>query len=42
MPEDMVFALVHLDCDLYAPMRAGLEFFYPKLVPGGFMIIHDY
>jgi O-methyltransferase len=40
--KNTVFALVHLDCDLYAPMRAGLEFFYPKLVPGGFMIIHDY
>jgi O-methyltransferase len=36
------YALVHLDCDLYAPMHAGLEFFYPKLVPGGFLIIHDY
>ena len=36
------YALVHLDCDLYAPTRAGLEFFYPKLVPGGFLIIHDY
>jgi O-methyltransferase len=36
------YALVHLDCDLYAPTRAGLEFFYPKLVPNGFLIVHDY
>jgi hypothetical protein len=36
------YALVHLDCDLYAPTYAGLEFFYPKLVRGGFLIIHDY
>jgi O-methyltransferase len=36
------YALVHLDCDLYAPTRAGLEFFYPKLVRGGFLIVHDY
>jgi Macrocin-O-methyltransferase (TylF) len=36
------YALLHLDCDLYAPTRAGLEFFYPKLVRGGFLIIHDY
>jgi len=36
------YALVHLDCDLYAPMHAGLEFFYPKLVTGGFLVIHDY
>jgi glycosyltransferase involved in cell wall biosynthesis len=36
------FAIVHLDCDLYEPMRAALEFFYPRLSPGGLMILHDY
>ncbi len=36
------YAVVHLDCDLYAPIRAGLEFFYPRLSPGGIVIIHDY
>jgi Macrocin-O-methyltransferase (TylF) len=36
------FAVVHLDCDLYAPMKAGLEFFYDRLSPGGMIIIHDY
>lgn len=36
------FAVVHLDCDLYDPMKAGLEFFYPRLTPGGLLIIHDY
>ena len=39
---DAEFAIVHLDCDLYNPTRAGLELFYPRLVPGGFLIIHDY
>jgi O-methyltransferase len=42
LPGGTVFAIVHLDCDLYAPTRAGLEFFYPKLVSGGFLVIHDY
>lgn len=42
IPEGASFVLVHLDCDLYAPMKAGLEYFYPRLVPGGFLIIHDY
>lgn len=42
IPRDETFALVHLDCDLYAPIKAGLEFFYPRLNPGGMMIIHDY
>lgn len=36
------FAIVHLDCDLYEPMKAGLEFFYPRLSPGGLIVLHDY
>lgn len=36
------FALVHIDCDLYAPMKAALEFFYPRTSRGGMMILHDY
>jgi O-methyltransferase len=23
-------------------MKAALEYFYPRLVPGGFFILHDY
>ncbi|MFN4282382.1 MAG: TylF/MycF/NovP-related O-methyltransferase [Alphaproteobacteria bacterium] len=42
VPEDVRFALVHLDCDLYVPTRAALEFFYPRMTPGGIMILHDY
>lgn len=36
------FAFVHIDCDLYAPTASALEFFYPKLVPGGLIVVHDY
>jgi len=36
------FALVHLDCDLERPFKAGLEYFYPKLCRGGFLVMHDY
>lgn len=36
------FCLVSLDCDLYAPILAGLEFFYPKMTKGGYILIHDY
>jgi len=42
IPVEARFALVHLDCDLYKPFSAALEFFYPRLVPGGFLIMHDY
>jgi hypothetical protein len=33
---------VHIDCDLYEPIVAALNYFYPRMVPGGFMVIHDY
>jgi Macrocin-O-methyltransferase (TylF) len=36
------FCLAHIDCDLYEPAKAGLEFFYPRLMPGGLLIVHDY
>ena len=36
------FAGVSLDTDLYEPTLAGLHFFYPRLNPGGFILLHDY
>ncbi len=42
IPHDSRFCLVHIDCDLYAPFRASLDYFYPRMVPGGFMVLHDY
>ncbi len=39
---DERFALVNMDVDLYLPVKAGLEFFYPRLSPGGIIFIHDY
>lgn len=36
------FAFVHLDADLYEPTLAGLEFFYQRMVPGGFILVHDF
>ncbi len=36
------YALVHIDCDLYAPMTSALKYFYPRLAPGGYFFIHDY
>ena len=42
LPDDGRYCLVHIDCDLYAPIKSALEYFYPRMVPGGFLIIHDY
>jgi hypothetical protein len=34
--------LVNLDTDLYEPAKVALEQLYPRLVPGGVMIVDDY
>jgi hypothetical protein len=39
---DRQYSIVSLDCDLYAPMKAGLEFFYTRMSPGGLFLLHDY
>jgi hypothetical protein len=39
---DKRFSFVHLDVDLYESTRACFEFFYPRMVPGGIMLSHDY
>lgn len=36
------FCFVHVDVDLYGPTKASLEFFYPRLVPGGIIVCDDY
>jgi O-methyltransferase len=36
------FAMVSLDVDLYKPIVAGLQYFWPRLSPGGSIFIHDY
>jgi len=36
------FCFVSLDADLYDPTIAGLRFFYPRLVAGGAIFVHDY
>ena len=40
--EDMRFGFVHLDVDLYASTLSSLEFFYPRMAPGGVILTHDY
>lgn len=36
------FAFVLLDLDLFEPTAASLEFFYPRLAPGAYVVVHDY
>ncbi|EGS2270183.1 methyltransferase [Campylobacter coli] len=36
------FCFVNIDTDLYDSILSGLEYFYPKMVRGGIILIHDY
>ena len=40
--ESEFFSFVHLDVDLYYSTLKGLEFFYPRVSKGGYIIVHDY
>lgn len=40
--ESHKFRLVHIDVDLYEPTLKSLEFFYPRLVNSGVIIMDDY
>ncbi len=42
LPDNARYCFVHIDCDLYAPMASALAYFYPRLVSGGFLVVHDY
>ncbi|KAA0593758.1 hypothetical protein J2848_005897 [Azospirillum lipoferum] len=36
------FSLIHFDCDLYAPTKAALSAFWPRLSRGGVMLFDEY
>ncbi len=39
---DTPIALLHVDVDIYEPSRVIFEHLWPRLVPGGVMILDDY
>lgn len=40
--EDARFSFVHVDLDLAEGIAAALDFFRPRLLPGGILIVDDY
>ena len=38
----VAFSFVHLDVDLRSSTLACLEFFYPRMLPGGVILTHDF
>lgn len=39
---DARFVFVSLDADLYAPTLEGLRFFWPRMMSGGALLLHDW
>ena len=40
--EDRTFSVVHIDSDTYSSYVAAFDFFVPRLVPGGWIVLDDY
>jgi hypothetical protein len=40
--KDRKFSFVHIDLDMYQPIRDSIEFFYPRLADQGVMVFDDY
>jgi hypothetical protein len=36
------YAVVYVDCDLESPTRFCCEYFWGKIQPGGYLLVHDY
>jgi hypothetical protein len=36
------YRLLHLDLDLYAPTAGALDYFWPRLAPGAYVVCDDY
>ena len=36
------YCFAHFDVDLYESTKSCLEYFYPRMIPGGLMVSHDY
>ncbi|MFN2499555.1 MAG: TylF/MycF/NovP-related O-methyltransferase [Pyrinomonadaceae bacterium] len=48
IPESLVgiperqYKFVHLDLDLYEPIKGAIEYFYPRMIRGGAVVIDEY
>jgi O-methyltransferase len=40
--ENEIFSFVYIDVDLYKSTLEGINFFYPRMSKGGYIIVHDY
>lgn len=40
--KDKKFAFAHIDTDIYQSTKDSLEYLYPRMTQGGYILIHDY
>ena len=40
--DHLSWRFVHIDFDLYQPIKTALERLWPRIVPGGVCVVHDY
>ena len=40
--KDFIFSFVHIDTDFYLSVKASIEWFWPRLLPGGIIVFDDY
>ena len=40
--DKFIFSFVHIDVDLYQPIKDALTFFYPRMIKGGIIVLDDY
>lgn len=40
--DDLTYSYVNIDVDLYQPTKDSIEYFWPRLIPGGVLICDDY
>jgi O-methyltransferase len=41
-PRDVSFSFVHMDVNIYSSYKECLEYFYPRVVPGGIILFDEY
>jgi len=39
---DRAYSFVHLDCDIYSSYSEALSYFYPRVSPGGIVLLDEY
>jgi Macrocin-O-methyltransferase (TylF) len=42
LPVSANYSVVFFDCDLYEPAAAALEYFWGRILPQGYIVLHDY